>query len=365
MYVTSILPQADKELSYWLTRARRISCSELREQAIASIAHKRFHVLGGSVYALYLRSEALQYRSEVLRAIAAIQTISDYLDNLCDRAGVRDEKGFRQLHRAILDALEPAPFDVRQKPEDRANLSEPYYLYYPHSQDDGYLAELVEVCKANLASLPGYQSVQARALDLARLYCDLQSLKHLDRSVRQHRLQDWAQQEMGRAPGSHSQDLNSQLEWWEFAAATGSTLGLFLLFAIAAEGKTDDSGIGRTLDSYFPWICGLHILLDYLIDLEEDRIHDDFNFVACYKSEDCRRLRLKGFIQEAISRTRDLPRPGFHLMVIRGLLALYLSDPKVKATDLSEEARALCGSAGRLTSLMRWSCVELRRLGVF
>jgi len=32
-------------------------------------------------------------------------------------------------------------------------------------------------------------------------------------------------------------------------------------------------------NSYFPWVQGLHILLDYLIDQEEDRINGDLNFV--------------------------------------------------------------------------------------
>jgi len=354
-YVSRILPQADRQLERWRTHAERISCPQLREQALASISRKRFHVLGGSVYGLYMLRKGRQYRPQVLRAIASIQTISDYLDNLCDRAGVLDERGFRQLHYAMLDALDPDSSGLPHQTDAAVDASAKYYLHYPYSKDGGYLAELVRTCRDSLASLPGYQSVKAHALRLARLYCDLQSLKHLDPEERRERLREWAERE----------SASYSVEWWEFAAATGSTLGLFLLFALAADGGADDRTIRHYLDAYFPWICGLHILLDYLIDLEEDRTHGDFNFVACYPDRQTRRLRLELFVRESISRAQCLPRRRFHLLVIRGLLALYLSDPKVKATGLDEEARVLCRSAGWLTPLMRLVCVSLRRLGMF
>lgn len=41
-----------------------------------------------------------------VKFIVAFQTISDYLDNLCDRVEVNDEQAFRQLHLAITDALD-------------------------------------------------------------------------------------------------------------------------------------------------------------------------------------------------------------------------------------------------------------------
>ena len=38
--------------------------------------------------------------------IVALQTISDYLDNLCDRVEGADEAGMRMLHRAMLSAVD-------------------------------------------------------------------------------------------------------------------------------------------------------------------------------------------------------------------------------------------------------------------
>ncbi len=77
-----ILPLAKAELSRWEQRARQIPNPELRRQAVASICKKSFHSVGGSVFGLMNR----QLTKPLVRAIVAIQTISDYLDNLCDRA---------------------------------------------------------------------------------------------------------------------------------------------------------------------------------------------------------------------------------------------------------------------------------------
>ena len=38
-------------------------------------------------------------------------------------------------------------------------------------------------------------------------------------------------------------------------------------------------------NGYFPYIQGLHILLDYLIDQEEDKVGGDLNFCFYYENE--------------------------------------------------------------------------------
>src|SRR5699024_9799328 len=77
-----IFPAVDRELACWTKRAREIPNEELRKQALASIESKRFHCQGGGVYALL----ANFHWQKAVRFIVAYQTISDYLDNLCDRS---------------------------------------------------------------------------------------------------------------------------------------------------------------------------------------------------------------------------------------------------------------------------------------
>ena len=80
---------------------KNIPNPELRTQALASIEHKTFHCEGGGILALMAKKE---YKKAV-KFIVAYQTISDYLDNLCDRSTSLDPDDFAALHESMSDAL--------------------------------------------------------------------------------------------------------------------------------------------------------------------------------------------------------------------------------------------------------------------
>jgi len=82
-------------------------------------------------------------------------------------------------------------------------------------------------------------------------------------------------------------------------------------------------------DAYFPWVQGLHILLDYLIDQEEDRRGGDLNFCSFYRNRREMVARLSHFYRQADSSISVLPHRGFHRLVIQGLLGVYCSDKKI------------------------------------
>ncbi len=107
-------------------------------------------------------------------------------------------------------------------------------------------------------------------IELVGLYCDLQVYKHIRHDLREAELFKWWRLHHEKYP---------ELGWNEFAAATGSTLGMFMLFVAAAERDIAAATINNIKKAYFPYICGLHILLDYLIDQEEDRKGGDLNFL--------------------------------------------------------------------------------------
>ncbi len=81
--------------------------------------------------------------------------------------------------------------------------------------------------------------------------------------------------------------------------------------------------------SYFPHVCCLHIMLDYLIDQEEDRLGGDLNFCNYYESPETMLDRIALIVGLARKDVQAIPVPPFHRMIIEGLLAIYLSDPKV------------------------------------
>ena len=80
--ILRVRPDVRRHLQEWKTRAEKIPDPELRRQALMSIETKDFHCEGGAVYALL----AGDHYDEAIRFIVAYQTISDYLDNLCDRS---------------------------------------------------------------------------------------------------------------------------------------------------------------------------------------------------------------------------------------------------------------------------------------
>lgn len=300
-----ILPDVSAQLKAWRDLANRIPDPELNRQAIASMTTKRFHCQGGAVYA----TGNLEMRHVLVPLIVAYQTISDYLDNLCDRSTSQDPKDFRMLHQSMLDALDP-----------EAPLHD-YYAYHKEKDDGGYLAELVKTCQSCVLLLPSYACVMDEVQRLAALYIDLQVYKHIQPERREQALLDWWQ--------LHKEDYGG-IKWNEFAAAAGSTLGIFMLFLASSEAGLTEDEVILIREAYFPYVCGLHILLDYLIDQEEDRIGGDLNFCSYYSSFDQAAKRIRHFALQARNRVGELKCPSFHRMVIEGLLALYLSDPKVK-----------------------------------
>lgn len=336
--IQKVFPLVDQELLDWHHYACRHLGPKLAAQAVSSIESKRFHCLGGSVYSLYPGVNTPSF----IRFIVALQTISDYLDNLCDRAQVTDELAFSQLHLAMTDAVNPqAP--VRD-----------YYRYYPDKQDSTYLTSLVVTCQRELQKLPSYSQVKDDVMKLAYLYSQLQTYKHLALAVREHKLAKWNECYMPIYP---------ELTCYEFAAAAGSTLGIFILCAIASKPDLSPDETQLTLTAYFPWICGFHILLDYFIDRQEDRSTGDLNFLSYYQSSTEIRERLLFFANQSCLYAQTLPEPAFTQTVIDGLQALYLSDPKTNTGSELPLRRELV-QASRLSAKAAYGlCLWLRKKG--
>ena len=310
-----VLPRVNEYLHQWRQRAEEIPDPELRKQALASIESKTFHCEGGSILALLAKEKS----DDVIQFIVAYQTISDYLDNLCDRSTSLDPADFRAIHESMYCALSP---------------NEPhrdYYRHHPEKDDGGYLRSLVETCQQFLLGLPAYQSIATTLHELAGYYCDLQVYKHVTQEERVPRLKSWFDLHKEKLP---------PMSWYEFSACSGSTLGIFCLVSYASSDWLKDKHIENVKAGYFPWVQGLHILLDYFIDQEEDRIEGDLNFCFYYDSREKMMSRLAHFIEQADESIADLPDSKFHRMIHRGLLGIYLADKKVRG---QKQVRKLAG----------------------
>jgi tetraprenyl-beta-curcumene synthase len=300
-----VLPAVRNHLDRWKSQAQQIPNPELRQQALASLRTKQFHCEGGSLYALL----AKHHWQDAIQFIVAYQTISDYLDNLCDRSTSLDPEDFRALHESLIHALTPDAQGVN------------YYRFRNEQADGGYLQNLVRTCQDVLGKLPNYARLAPALYELANYYCDLQVHKHVQIEERVPRLKTWF--------SSHQKHL-PELRWYEFSACAGSTLGIFCLVAYACDRDLPDGLITQIRNSYFPWVQGLHILLDYLIDQEEDRINGDLNFCSYYRNNEELLERFQHFIHNAKKSVAQLPHTQFHQLINQALLGVYLSNKKVK-----------------------------------
>ncbi len=334
-YLTVLIPQVDVELSRLIEKAFLIRERDLRIQALNSLKNKAFHCYGGAVLALLAPRSRWH---DILALICAFQTISDYLDNLCDRVGMTDQQAFYRLHDSMLTAATPGK-----------GLTD-YYEFYVY-REEGYLSYLIERCQGLVSSLPGLDYVCDQVRVLIQHYASLQALKHISLDERCQRLEGYIRQ----VENPH------HLQWWELAAATGSTLGMFALWAMAAHPECNEKVVEEIYETYFPWIGGLHILLDYLIDEEEDRREGDLNFVSFYSTPEEKWKALHTFTEKSLENAASLPQPGLHTLVVTGLLAMYLSDTKVESQGYSETARRFIRNSGRGNRALYHLCRAVRR----
>lgn len=134
-----------REVGVWRARAVAIPDRSLREDALSSLARKRGHTDGAALFWAItgVRSPRL------LRVLVAYEVIWDFLDSTSERGATAGLANGRQLHLALIDALDPT------RP-----ISD-YYRHHPWQDDGGYLRTLVEVCREGCLRLPSYERVRA------------------------------------------------------------------------------------------------------------------------------------------------------------------------------------------------------------
>lgn len=328
-----VLPKVHLYLGEWKQKAEQIPDPELRKQALASIDTKTFHCEGGAIYSIL----AGRRYEDAIKFIVAYQTISDYLDNLCDRSISLDPTDFRALHESMHDALTPG-----------APLRD-YYRYRETKSDGGYLASLVKTCQEFIDTIPDKEVLLPALHELEGYYGDLQVHKHVKKDQRVPRLQSWFQKYQNDLP---------EMSWYEFSACSGSTLGIFCITSYAAQYDSMTHLVDRVKNGYFPWVQGLHILMDYFIDQEEDRQGGDLNFCFYYENDEAMLQRFHHFLEQADKSIAGLPDSRFHKMINRGLLGIYLADKKVRkqhtVKHLSRKIIKKSGLAGLFFFINGW-----------
>lgn len=331
-YWLLVFPQVVRELRHWRRRATEVSDAALRRIALDALG-KRGNLEGAAAFAAFA---PWRHRRSVVRALVAFQVIYNHADMLAEQPSVDPVENARRLHAALLVAL-----NLDADSGGRGLTVADY-------GDGGYLAEIVERCRTALSRLPSYAAVAPSAQQAAARIVAFQSLS----LGAQGGLESWARRQT---------PPDSALEWWEIAAAAGSSLEVHALIAASASPALCQRDIARIGAAYFPWIGALHSLLDSLVDEAEDAATGQLSLVGCYRSRQDATASLRKLAQSASTRARELPGGRVHALLLAAMTCSYLAAPEASSAGAQAAARIVRASLGPLARPMLL-VFKLRRL---
>jgi tetraprenyl-beta-curcumene synthase len=233
----------------------------------------------------------------------------------------------RQLHQALLVALDPAA----THPD--------YYSLYTQSEDSGFLRTLVDTCRMALATLPSRTAVSAAASAAATRIVAFQSFNLTRYQGGYEALEGWARRQSSDSSG---------LQWWQIAAAGGSSLAVHALIATAANDEVRPQDVEAIEAAYFPWICALHSLLDSLVDVAEDELAGQRNLLGYHANPEQASRAMEALAQRAIDAARSLPDELHHRVILTAMVSHYLSSADASTPDARAIAESVAGAVGPL-----------------
>lgn len=324
--LTWALPSVAHEVRQWRALASAIPDEMIRQDALASLAHKRGHTDGAALFCILVPDRD----SSLLRLLVAYEIMWDYLDSVNERGANRGQVNGRQLHLALVEALDP---DLP--------ISD-YYRYHPR-REDGYLETLVRICRDACCRLPSYEAVRSLLVREAWRAQVLGINHELDPLNRDRALREWAQREW---PDGH------ETSWYELTGAASASLTIHALFALAAKPGTSAAEITSVHRAYSPWISAATTMLDSYVDQAEDTRNGDHSYVAHYPTGDVAVRRVGELVSRSVQEASRLPDGERHLLIVTAMQAMYLTKDSARAAAMREHTHALIRAGGPLASLL-------------
>ncbi|MGD1057128.1 MAG: DUF2600 family protein [Solirubrobacteraceae bacterium] len=323
-YWFGVFPLLGREIRHWRGQAHAIPDPGLRRLALITQSSERGNYEGAAAYAVLVPRA---YRARVVRALVAFQTTYDYVDTLSEQPSQDPVANGRQLHLALLRALDPG------------SEHSDYYAHSTSGRDNGYIRALVQTCRDALRTLPSYTAVAQPALHAASMIVAYQSLNHEQATDGPRALAKW---------GAAVTPPHSGLHWWEAAAGGASSMTVFALIAAAAKPWLSAAETAATQEAYAPWISALHVLLDSLVDRAKDLEHGHHNLIDHYASPAEAASRLGWIAARAMQRAESLPDGAHHALIVAAMTSFYLSAPAVSAPGASPTTQPLMETMGPL-----------------
>lgn len=309
----------------WRARAERIPAGPLRDDALDALTRKRTHSDGAAL----LVTLAARRDPHLLRLLISYEMILDFLDGVSERCP--DEANGRELHLAMVDAIEP------ERP-----LAD-YYRHHPWQEDAGYLRDLVEACRETCRALPSFDRVRRLAASEA-WRTQVLALNHVpEPAARDAALQRWAASET---------DGEGGLAWFELSGAASSSLAILVLLALAADPELSEAELTAVHEAYWPWVSFAAVMLDSYSDRAEDVANGDHSYVGHYPCIQTAVERIKQGIDQAVRRTLALPRGEAHAVIVCSMIAMYLSKDSARMPSTLSTTRELTAAGGSLARLL-------------
>jgi tetraprenyl-beta-curcumene synthase len=321
------LRAVSEEIRAWRARAESIPDARLREDALSSIDRKRGHADGAALFWILPRRRD----RNLLRLLVAYQTIWDYLDTVNERGAAVGTGNGRQLHLALVEALDPS-----------VPISD-YYRYHPWREDGGYLRALVDACRESCVRLPSFGRVQPLLVREAHR-AQVLALNHdTEPHARDAALSEWAQREFGG---------ERRVSWFELSSAASASLTVHAFLALAADPSCSELELRRTSAAYFPWISAAATMLDSYVDQAEDAQSGDHRYVGHYCDRKAAAERLRELLARSIAEARHLRDGHRHAVIASSMIAMYLSKDSARTPELRASTAALVRAGGSLTRLL-------------
>ncbi len=321
------LRAVSREIHSWRARALTIPDAAIREDALSSIERKRGHADGAALFWILPRRRDLN----LLRLLVAYELIWDFLDSVNEHGARAGTVNGRQLHLALVEALDPA-----------LPMSD-YYRYHPWREDGGYLRALVEACRSRCAALPSYGRIRPLAVREARR-AQVLALNHDTEPLgRDTALREWAALE---CPDEQ------RVSWFELSSAASASLTIHAFLALAAEPACTDLEVQCTCSAYFPWISGAATMLDSYVDQAEDAVKGDHRYVAHYESEALAGERMRELVGRSALEARRLRRGHRHAVIAACMVAMYLSKDSARTPQMRADTAGIVRAGGSLTRVL-------------
>ncbi len=316
-----------REVRSWRARAVEIPDPLLRSDALGALTRKRSHTDGAALLWTIPRARD----PNLLRLLVAYELIWDFLDGVNERGAAAGQLNGRQLHLALVDALDPT------RP-----ISD-YYKHHPWQDDGGYLRTLVEVCRETCRKLPSYWAIRPLLVREA-VRAQVLAINHdLDSARRDADLQEWA------ASGFPN---TSEATWYELTGAASASLTVHALLALAAEPACDEAGIARTCAAYFPWISTATTMLDSYVDQAEDVANGDHSYVSHYPTPESAAARIRELVERCLTEARALHDGERHTVIAACMVAMYLSKDSAHTEAMRASTKSFIHAGGSLTRLL-------------